>query len=193
MEITRSFISGDHDMTDNRNPFAEIEAMKAIATALSDLEDEAIARVIRWQIDQYGVEVARGGRLRPKGGTPETPESGLLAESIEFDTAAELMAAANPRTDVEKVLVAGYWFQVVQNQSDLEGQTINTELKHQGHGVKNVTNAFAGLMSQKPQLAIQLRKAGTSKQARKKYKLTTEGIKKVQRMIAGLNGSENDE
>jgi len=177
-----------------RDPFAEIDAMKAVATAFEGLDDDAIARVVRWQIDQYGVSA---GAPRRVGQRMQTNSGGsILSESeslTDFESAAELMAAARPRTEVEKVLVAGYWFQVVQNQSDLEGQTINTELKHQGHGVKNVTTAFAGLISQKPQLAIQLRKAGTSKQARKKYKLTIEGIKKVQQMIAGIRENEDDE
>ncbi|MEL6110893.1 MAG: hypothetical protein AAFU85_33215 [Planctomycetota bacterium] len=183
---------------ENRDPFAEIDAMKAVATALQGLDDDAIARIVRWQIDQYGVEI---GGVRPKrkaggnagGGIGGTFEEIDAETPSDFESAAELMAAAKPSTDVEKVLVTAYWFQVMQNQSDLESQSINTELKHQGHGVKNITTAFDGLMSQKPQLAIQLRKSGTSRQARKKYKLTTEGIQKVRRMIAGTNGNGEDE
>jgi hypothetical protein len=175
-----------------RDPFAALEAMKAIATALKNLDDDAVARIVRWQIDQYAVDVSGVGRIR-RSGPQESSESVHEVAATVFETAAELMAAANPRTDTEKVLVTGYWFQVIQNQSDLESQAINTELKHQGHGIKNVTTAFSGLINQKPQLVIQLRKAGTSKQARKKYKLTNEGIKKVQRMIAGLNGGDSEE
>jgi predicted transcriptional regulator len=38
-------------------------------------------------------------------------------------------------------------------------------------------------MGFKPQLAIQLKKSGNAKQARKKYKVTKEGIKKVEEML----------
>ena len=179
---------------ETRDPFAELDAMKAIATALKELDDEAIGRVIRWQIDQYGIEApaAKAKRGKPIG-SRAAEEEDTVEWSTEFGSAAELLAAANPGTDVDKVLVTAYWFQVIQNQSDLESQSINTELKHQGHGVKNITTAFARLMAQKPQLAIQLRKSGTSKQARKKYKITNEGIQKVRRMIAGTNGNDDDE
>ena len=36
----------------------------------------------------------------------------------------------------------------------------------------------------RPQLVIQLAKAGTSKQARKRYKVTVTGAKKVQELLA---------
>lgn len=178
-----------------RDPFAELEAMKSIATALKGLDDEAIGRIVRWQIEQYAVDI--GGAASKRKASPQAEQrhqSEEIAETeVAFESAAELLATARPSTDAEKVLVTGYWFQVLQSHPDLEGQIINTELKHQGHGVKNITNAFAGLMGQKPQLAIQLRKSGTSKQARKKYKLTTEGILKVRRMISDLSGNGDDE
>lgn len=178
---------------EHRDPFAEIEAMKAVATALQGLDDDAIARVVRWQIDQYDVVVAGIKRTRLKAGGLEPSDDDGDEAIVDFESAAELLAAAQPQTDVEKVLVTGYWFQVVQNQSELESQSINTELKHQGHGIKNITSAFAGLINQKPQLVIQLRKGGSSRQARKKYKLTTEGIQRVRRMIADASGNEEYE
>jgi hypothetical protein len=54
-----------------------------------------------------------------------------------------------------------------------------------GHRVPNITIAMDELQRQKPQLAVQLRKAGTTKQARKTYKITTEGIKYVEAMLKG--------
>ena len=39
-------------------------------------------------------------------------------------------------------------------------------------------------MGAKPQLAIQLKKSGNAKQARKKYKVTKAGIAKVEEMMA---------
>jgi DNA-binding PadR family transcriptional regulator len=68
--------------------------------------------------------------------------------------------------------------------TDVEAQRVNTELKQLGHGVSNITRAFDALKSQKPALIMQTRKEGTSKQARKKYKVTTEGKKAVERMLS---------
>ena len=46
----------------------------------------------------------------------------------------------------------------------------------------NITSALDDLIEVRPQLVIQLAKAGTSKQARKRYKVTVAGAKKVQEL-----------
>jgi hypothetical protein len=48
----------------------------------------------------------------------------------------------------------------------------------------NITSALDDLIEVRPQLVIQLAKAGTSKQARKRYKVTVAGAKKVQELLA---------
>jgi hypothetical protein len=40
-------------------------------------------------------------------------------------------------------------------------------------------------MGRKPQLVIQIRKSGSSQQARKKYKLTAEGLNFAERKLRG--------
>jgi hypothetical protein len=113
------------------------------------------------------------------------------AHGAEFGDLASLYHAANPTTLGQKVLVAGFWFQEVLGQSDLDAQQINTELKQLGHGILNITMAFGELLNRKPQLAIQTRKSGSSKQARKKYRLTREGLNRVRAMLRGE--TTNDE
>ena len=46
------------------------------------------------------------------------------------------------------------------------------------------------LMKARPQLVIQLKKTGTSRQARKTYRLTTEGTRRVEAMVSGEAGAE---
>src|SRR5205823_4960084 len=105
-----------------------------------------------------------------------------------FPTVADFYSACNPSSDVDKALVVGYWAQVIENVPEFDSQSINRELKHLGHGVSNITSAFDGLKERKPQLVIQTKKSGTSRQARKLYKLTIEGQRAVERMIG-----ENEE
>ncbi len=83
--------------------------------------------------------------------------------------------------------MAGYWFQVVQNQADFVGQAVNNALKDVGHGVGNITNALSSLQSRKPALVRQVAKSGRTQQARKKYKLTTAGVSAVRAMMNGTN------
>ena len=161
----------------------EIRAMAAIVEALGKLDDDdTVARVLRWASDRFKVS------LQSKGGVPSgitTDQRGDAVQTATFKDIADLYDCANPSTDAERALVAGYWFQELQGQPDLDAYGINTILKHLGHGIDNITHALGELIDHDPRLVIQTRKSGTSKQARKKYKLTTEGIRRVKEMFAG--------
>jgi DNA-binding PadR family transcriptional regulator len=93
-------------------------------------------------------------------------------------------AAASPKSDTDGELVGAYWLQISKGQADVDAQEVNRELKQLGHGVGNITRAFDHLMAAKPQLVIQTRKSGKVKQARKKYRVTEEGIARVNQLIA---------
>jgi hypothetical protein len=103
----------------------------------------------------------------------------------DYEDLADLYNAANPTSDVQRALVAGYWFQVVEGNTTFASQTLNTALKDLGHGLSNITKALTALQQQRPALASQVKKAGKSRQARKVYKLTRAGITEVERMLAG--------
>ena len=172
---------------DNTDPMAEVKAMQKLAEAVSSLDAEATARVLRWAVDRYGVAGAAG--LGAKGRTGGS--TGLVVENSAgngttqppFRDLAELYAAASPENDSDKALVAGYWSQFLQGQPDFAAQAINSSLKDLGHGVSNITSAFNTLKAQKPALVMQLKKAGTTKQARKTYKLTATGKNAVELLI----------
>lgn len=165
----------------------EIEAMSVIAEAMAQLDDPTRTRVIRWAADKFGVTVARQAPIPPQSGQKDDPEP-QGAESSALVTNnhasfAELFSAAAPTSEMEKVLVAGYWFQEHEGHADLTSADLNKELKHLGHSILNINQKFDALMGTKPQLAIQLKKSGTAKQARKKYKITKAGIDKVNQML----------
>lgn len=162
----------------------EIAAMTKIAEALEELDAPARTRALRWAADKYEVTMVHKGKKQegPDEGDTDTP-SDNDAGRHECDTFAELFSDAAPTTAPEKVLVAGYWHQEVLGQTEVTSMALNKDLKDLGHGITGMNDRFASLMSSKPQLAIQLKKSGTTKQARKKYKITKAGIAKVQEMI----------
>jgi hypothetical protein len=174
----------------------EMEAMLSVNTALKDLEPEAARRVLRWAADRYAKPdevfeappIAQQQQQQPiaNGVVPSTaPET--------YDHIAELVSQADPRTDVERALVGTYWFQICKGEQFVTAQQVNTELRQLGYHVKNITDAFSGLISRKPQYALQMGKSGTSRQARKKYKLTDAGVKQVRQMIHGSRAANGDE
>jgi hypothetical protein len=170
-------------MTTTKDLPSELQAMADIETALKDLSEEERARVMQWAISRFRISKVTPERREVEAGD----SNGKTLGSDEYSSLAEFYDAAVPSTESERALVVAYWFQFKEGSADVDSQRINTELKHLGHGVSNITRAFEALKSHKPALMMQTRKEGKTKQARKKYKVTMEGKKHVERMIAGAS------
>lgn len=163
----------------------EIEAMQEIAGALSGFENEelpVVHRILRWACERYGIRDV--GQLDEHRKPGEQENGALTGSSSAFEDVADLYHAASPRTDPERALTAGYWFQILQGQADFRAQQLNSALKGLGHGVGNITDALTALSRRKPGLVMQTGKRGSSKQARKRYKLTNAGIREMEGRIA---------
>lgn len=162
----------------------EIRAMASVADILSNLDGEAVERILRWAAQRFNVSLG----VEPRAGRREG--AGAAAASSNTTDFADFFSRLNLTTENDKVLAAGYWFQQVEGVEELDAQQLNSHLRHLGHAISNITRTFDRLMEQRPQLAIQTHKGGSSKQARKKYRITTEGIKAVERMTeAALSDS----
>jgi hypothetical protein len=170
----------------------EIKAMGTIAGALVDLDKEAQARVLDWAARRFDVSLPSGGspsgRGRREGRNGGGGSDLNPPEDVEFQDFVDLFDGAGPRTDAERALVGGYWFQIIGGSSDFQSQEVNTALKDVGHGVGNITQALDQLQNRSPALVRQVAKSGRTRQARKKYKLTTAGTAAVRRMLAGQDG-----
>ncbi len=166
----------------------EIEAMGKLAEAMEALSPDARSRVLRWATDKYEVAV-KMGEVRPNTSTISSNDEPIESidsgeeEVQQHETFAEFFSEASPSTPAEMILVAGYWHQVILGQPDVTSAALNKDLKDLGHGITNPNQKFDTLLGTKPQLAIQLKKSGASKQARKKYKITRAGIEKVKSML----------
>lgn len=160
----------------------ELSAMQKIVAALSDLAEDERSRVIQWAANRFSV-VLDGRRPSAKHLQTETPEHIEKPEGG-FDEFATLFSSVDPKSGPEKALAAAYWHQICLGKETVGSMDINNELKHLGHGIGNITDALSALIRRKPSLVLQVRKSGKTKQARKKYKLTTAGIGKVKDMLS---------
>ncbi|MEX0863321.1 MAG: hypothetical protein WD269_00425 [Acidimicrobiia bacterium] len=162
--------------------------MAVVAGALGKLEEDAQSRVLRWAADRYGVTVGKSGRLGGTGGVAdkedEITDQDITAEDPVFEHFADLFNACQPKTGEDKALVAAYWFQSVQGSSTWQSARLQKELKNLGHALPNIAESLSNAIKRKPARVLQLSKAGASKQARKTYKLTHEGLVYVQGMMA---------
>lgn len=170
---------------------SEVDAMAAVAGALAELEEGARHRILRWAADRYGVTLGKGGRPAPDGGgkgggyaLDEITDEEITAEDPVFEHFADLFNACDPKTGEDKALVAAYWFQSVQGQPTWQSAHLQRELKNLGHAVPNIAESLSQGIRRKPARVLQVSKAGSSKQARKTYKLTHEGFVYVQGMMA---------
>lgn len=179
-------------------PDAEIEAMGRVAEALSELEEEAVARVLRWAGERYGVEIApprrRGGKVDDfnendfddddENGDDDNGSTQGSGTPQQFEHFAELYDAADPSNDQERVLVAAYWMQVNLEKSPFGSTELNRLLKDLGHGITAINKAMLSNMKKKPALVLQVSRGGSTRQARKKYKVTDAGLKWMKTRLA---------
>lgn len=161
----------------------ETQAIGQIASVIDSLGEEQRGRVIRYIVDRFSIPGAYA--KKPTAGS-DLGEVNSHTDH-EFQDLASLFAACEPNTDSLRALVGAYWIQICENSQNFDGQSVNKELKHLGHGIANITKALHALIAQKPALVLQLRKSGTTRQARKLYKITDAGVKKVKAMIAGTD------
>lgn len=158
----------------------EIQALASLSSSFEQLDQAAIKRVLDWAAAKFNVTIGAAHSKEPAAVATSSARG-----SEEFASFADLFDATNPATDKEKVLVAAYWLQEVEGNKEWASQPANDALKNLGHPLSNVTRALGEIQNSKPTLVMQTQKSGKSKQARKLYKLTAEGIKAVRKLLSG--------
>jgi hypothetical protein len=163
----------------------EIAAMNTITAALSPLEPEVVRRVLRWAIERFQPRPV-AGESHVASAVASMAGSGTVTavSAPTFLNLADVIDKAQPETGLDRVLTIAYYFQVVMAQEEWDAQAVNSELKHLGYPSTNITRDLDTLMARTPRAVLQTRKEGTTKQARKRYKLTREGIKIVEKLIS---------
>lgn len=144
----------------------ELAAMTAIAAALEPLEPDERKRVLSWSASKFVGSPTKGA----------TPTNDTAAD----DTLADFFARVSPRTEKEKALAVAYWMQVREGAAEFVSQDVNMRLKDLGYPIKNITDALTQLQSENPKRVVQLRKSGSSRQARKTYKITDAGRRSIE-------------
>lgn len=154
----------------------ETQAIDQLSEILSKLEPAAVSRVLRWAMDRFALSKS-ADRARVSG-------------TGEFEDLPSFYAAVNPHDDDNRVLAVAYWLQVREGLKEIPSQAINKRLKDLGYGIQDITKPLGNLTSQTPSLIVRLRKGGTSRQARKAYKVTNAGVRHVE--SASENRGEAD-
>jgi hypothetical protein len=174
---------------------ADLKALETILKALEPLSEDERERVLRWAGEKLGIQQVLG---RAGGALKKVSMVDAAFEKHPggFQSVGEFLAAASPDSDADRVLCVAVYLQDFSESPDvttLSGKQINDELKHLGHGVKNITDSINTLKSRKPQHMIQTKKAGKSKQAWKEYRVTRAGLEYAYQLISEGKDDKNQE
>jgi|HubBroStandDraft_1064217.scaffolds.fasta_scaffold97414_1 hypothetical protein len=169
----------------NKRTALALERLRRIDESVKGLDptlkDRAVALL---------VEAEFGTGLIPRShsistSTTDSRGTGGNQDVSEASSFSSLVEKWTPSTQSEWALLAAYFVTKYQGESTVMGQSLNKILKHHGKGVANVTVAVARLADADPALMLQVKKAGTSRQARKSYKVTTLGMSFVEEKLKG--------
>ncbi|HEX6750794.1 MAG TPA: hypothetical protein VF092_26140 [Longimicrobium sp.] len=121
-------------------------------------------------------EEAPRRRGRPRGSTSARRAGGGISSLIE---------QWKPETMAERALLGAYVLARGRPDRTVTSQAINAELKKNGLPVPNITRAIESNLRARPPLMVQKKKMGTTRQARKQYALTQEGVDLVSGRLGG--------
>jgi hypothetical protein len=108
----------------------------------------------------------RRGRPRGSTGGARRATGGISA----------LVDQWKPETMAERALLGAFALARGRPDRTVTSQAINAELKRNGLPVPNITRAIESNLRTRPPLMVQKKKMGTTRQARKQYALTQEGV-----------------
>lgn len=164
----------------------ELKAMTDVAAALRELDEEGTRRVLRWALDHYGVAAAASA----SSDTPQERSDSPQGRS-DWSDIYEMFGSTDASSDVERALLAGYWFQTKEGHASFTGSQVNTSLKHMGVGAANIAQVLGRLIARRPALVQQISKSGRSQQARKQYRLTSAGVSAAEVILARAAGADS--
>ncbi|HLM69163.1 MAG TPA: hypothetical protein VK358_16615, partial [Longimicrobium sp.] len=126
----------------------------------------------------------RPGRPRGSGTGKRGPRGGVAMGS--------LLGQWSPETMAERALIGAYTLSRGKADKTVTSQAINAELKRAGIPVPNITRAIESNLRAKPPLMVQKKKMGTTRQARKQYAITPEGVEFVESKLQGAGGGDGE-
>lgn len=150
------------------------EVNEAISGYDPVLKERARDILLRSVLPEFEIPSAEGEAAHPAAPAARAPA-----------TLRDLAREAPPRRASESALLGAYFLSIVRGQELLGSQAINAELKRADLTVSNITRAIETNTNAHPPLMEQVKKLGTTKQARKQYRITAAGIEKVERRLGG--------
>lgn len=163
----------------------DIKALEVILNALKGLDAPVQERVLRWAAEKLELSPVS----TKKATVLHRPGEGTALDR--FESLADAWAAAHLITDAERALFVAAYLSKKNGQAKLTGQEINRHLKNLGHRIGSINKAIDSLQDRKPQLMVQTKKSGNTRQARKNYKVTAAGFAAAEKLLQAPETTES--
>lgn len=173
---------------DVRGGIIEVEGEESFVKSIYEEHKERLFANAKPQDKQQ-----TGGQIKPDendtgigGGT----DGKLLSE---YGTVGDVFGDIENFKDLgsdDRALIAAALVQTKSGTQSFVGHPVNKELANAGYRSRRINHDLEANMAMKPARIVQLRKSGKSQQARKTYKVTTEGFKAVSRFLTGISNED---
>lgn len=170
----------------------ELHAMSLVFDALKELDNGQRRRIIQWVKDRLQTNLeeipapapvpAPQTVVAPAAPAPapapvaEAPRVPAKKDLAHFETAMDLFAESSAKKSTSKVLLMAAYLQERHNYKEISSYDINFRLKRIGHGVTNISSLINGILKRVPHLLVQVDAENLPKQARRKFRVTVEGL-----------------
>lgn len=170
----------------------EIGAMNEVLVSFKQLDNGQRKRIVDWLTARFKLnepydstqialsEPVELKRTRRKPGPKKKTDVSASPEEKNiklYDTVLELFSEADVKRVSSKILLMAAYLQEKLNIKEISSFDINSRLKRIRHGVTNISSAINGLLDHSPKLIDVIEQPGMEKAARRKFKVTEEGIK----------------
>jgi predicted transcriptional regulator len=112
--------------------------------------------------------------VQPDAETASTPGTDGFTK---FDSFEDLFFSSNAKTIAATILLAAAYLQEKERLTAINTSAISKLMKKVGQQVQNISASINNLLTKTPSVLMQTGKQGDSKQARRQYQVTEEGIR----------------
>lgn len=170
----------------------EIGAMNEVLVSFKQVNNDQRKRIVDWLTARFKLnepydptqvaftEPVEPRRTRRKPGPKKKTDTAVLPEEKNvklYDTVLELFAESDVKRVSSKILLMAAYLQEKLNIKEISSFDINSRLKRIRHGVTNISSAINGLLEHSPKLMDVIDQPGEGNAARRKFKVTEEGVK----------------
>ena len=179
----------------------ELNAMSQVLEVFNELEQGQRKRIVDWlvsrfqlvfdeykQKDETKLQEARPDTVRQLDTMPVVKESAPKIDRTapidkqdlkQYGSMAALLEESTAAKVIDRILLAAAYLQEKKNQKELTSFEINSQLKKAGHGIPNISIGINRLLEKVPQLMAVTKREGNTKQSRRKFAVTEDGLKKA--------------